>query len=160
MKPDNNRIIVHDTKCLHSMLIRPQGSSSPSLLFALRAIDLSTLISPPFPHAFGRAHHDWEVASLTPSLPRRTPTSASTLPCTATASAHSHQCQESTLQEDLCKTLQEVFQEEGSKKQCYARLGARIRTFSSWEIRTNRKINLPIIDKQPNFCLTEIWKQL
>lgn len=44
MKPNNNRIIVHDTKCLHSMLIRPQGSSSPFLLFSPRAIDLSTLI--------------------------------------------------------------------------------------------------------------------
>jgi len=63
MKPDNNRIIAHDTKCLHSMLIRPQGSPSPLLLFALRAIDLSTLICPPLPR---RAPRGWQAASSTP----------------------------------------------------------------------------------------------
>lgn len=67
MKSNNNRIIVHDTQCLHSMLIRPQGSSSPFLLFALRAIDPSALISPPFPHAFGPARQDWKAASSTPA---------------------------------------------------------------------------------------------
>lgn len=45
MKPNNNRSIVHDTKHLHSMLIRPQELASAFPLFSPRATDPSLLIS-------------------------------------------------------------------------------------------------------------------
>lgn len=45
MKPNNNRIIVRDTKRLHSMLIRPQELASAFPLFSPRSTDPSPLIS-------------------------------------------------------------------------------------------------------------------
>lgn len=150
MKPDNSKIIVHDTKCLHDMVMRAQGSAAPFLSLALRAIDLSTLLS-----CFGLRTPGWGSSFLNSRLPRRAETSTSTLPPAATASAHSHQSWESTLQKELCKTLQEVFQGERSKKLGYAGLGAGTGTSSSQEIRTTRKRNLSIVVKQPDLCLGE-----